>query len=1125
MKNSNTYKATIQRIINSSVLVFATLMVVLSSGYSGESELFAQPRQEEDFFYSDDKEVPVIVYLDSLGVLVKEGVSADQLTQIIAPLRLRIVRALTENIFILSVTDTLTRSDLVKLAREVKRRGAELIAQTGLIVRPITTEVPFVASDEFIAQFFPNVKREQIDKLNSENSVEIVMQNPFVPNQYLLRVTEASQLDALKMANRYHENELTEFAHPDFIRVVVRREFIPNDPLFPNQWHLHNTGQSGGTVDADIDAPLAWDITRGNANVVIAVIDNGFDMTHPDLTPNLWVNPGEIPGNGIDDDNFDGNPSTFIDDVNGWDFTGCTPCPPPPAIPPPGCGLVCGDNNPAPRPSTFDGNPNNDNDHGTAVAGVAVARGHNAIGVTGSAPNCRFMPIRQGSTFFADGLAFGYAQQMGPQIITNSWGYAIGTPITTNVSTAINNAATVGRGGLGCVIFFAMNNGNVNDCGATPDISSLPNVIAVSGSTNQDRKVVMSAFGNCMDIVSPTHRGYRVTDPYTGTLNITTTDRQGTAGYNNNNSICTVGLAETADNNYTNCFGGTSSATPLAAGIAGLILTANPGLTRVQVQRLLQDTADKIEDSAGRYADNTGFSSPATGQATHGWGRVNAFEAARIAAPVANGGKAGIDIFLRDNRLDWGNTEQPSNLTFESTRGFIAHWRSMDIKVDAPPYQPVPTAATFDAFTDETPSGIAGEVNKVYVRVRNRGPATASSVTVKLHWTQFGTALPALPSDFWSAFPANSTNTSQWHPLNCSGTTSSICTVTNLAYSGSSEAGCPGRAQPSCGWDLNGDGDTTDPGETPTDAAQIASFDFPAPPVDPTMPNHFCLLAMIDSPQDRVLPKSRPTVPSDFVVDQLTPTDNNVTHRNYFNLPTSRATRFDERFFVRNPIDERIQAVLRLVAPQDWKISLDRLGFDQPFILEPKQEILVTMNVNLPELNLNGDVTIMQEQTNPPKVMGGLTLQFRAPERAPTFPPAGGVLSPYLVGTFDLREGANTILHIVNPTAKTLRIIVAFFDDNEKPLACYRDRLTPNDLVEINVRQHVPENQFGVVKVVSFHQQEDLPEVGIVGYQKNLYPRRFLFFSKGPEITETVLHSIPNEILSDDLKYIRQICQ
>src|SRR5262249_10177589 len=198
---------------------------------------------------------------------------------------------------------------------------------------------------------------------------------------------------------------------------------------------------------------------------------------------------------------------------------------------------------------------------------------------------------------------------------------------------------------------------------------SLVNVFAVSSSSNQDRKVTGHAFGNCIDILSPTRWGALDPTP-TGTLAITTTDRTGTAGYNNTDPDCIGGLSEPANTNYTNCFSGTSSATPLAAGIAGLVLAANPSLSRLEVRRLLQDTADKIEDSVGAYADATGFSSPASGIATHSWGRINAFEAARVAAPVAQGGRGGVDIFLRDNRLDWGNSGRPSNVLLGPTRGF-----------------------------------------------------------------------------------------------------------------------------------------------------------------------------------------------------------------------------------------------------------------------------------------------------------------------------------------------------------------------------------------------------------------------------------------------------------------------
>ncbi|WP_460035073.1 S8 family serine peptidase, partial [Methylothermus subterraneus] len=191
--------------------------------------------------------------------------------------------------------------------------------------------------------------------------------------------------------------------------------------MFPFQWHLDNQA----SPQADVDAPQAWDIERGNANVVIAVIDDGVELNHPDLRDNIFRNLRESL-NGQDDD---GNGLT--DDLWGWDF-------------------LAGDNDPNPS-FLFD-------NHGTAVAGVAAARGNNSLGVSGVCPFCRILPVRIGfDLFFTDvkaANAIRYASSLA-DILNNSWG---GGAPSSVIHSAIQYAANFGRGGKGSVVVFAAGN-------------------------------------------------------------------------------------------------------------------------------------------------------------------------------------------------------------------------------------------------------------------------------------------------------------------------------------------------------------------------------------------------------------------------------------------------------------------------------------------------------------------------------------------------------------------------------------------------------------------------------------------------------------------------------------------
>ncbi|RPJ53945.1 MAG: hypothetical protein EHJ95_01235, partial [Methanobacteriota archaeon] len=140
----------------------------------------------------------------------------------------------------------------------------------------------------------------------------------------------------------YEQQPEVLYAEPDY---VVHAVSVPNDPQLGYLWGLHNTGQTGGTADADIDAPEAWEIATGSTSVVVAVVDTGIEASHPDLAGNLWTNSGEVAGNGIDDD---GN--GYIDDVHGWDF------------------------------HNDDRDPFDDNGHGSHTAGTIAATGNNGIG-------------------------------------------------------------------------------------------------------------------------------------------------------------------------------------------------------------------------------------------------------------------------------------------------------------------------------------------------------------------------------------------------------------------------------------------------------------------------------------------------------------------------------------------------------------------------------------------------------------------------------------------------------------------------------------------------------------------------------------------------------------------------
>ena len=194
---------------------------------------------------------------------------------------------------------------------------------------------------------------------NGPRSPRILAEVPAAPGRAARLATHwqlPAGADVLEMVRQLTNRPGIAYAEPNYLLSI---DATPNDPQLGELWGLHNTGQTGGTPGADIDAIQAWDIATGSSDIVVGVIDTGADYTHPDLAANIWVNPGEIAGNGIDDD---GN--GYIDDVYGWDFY----------------------NN--------DSDPFDDNGHGTHCSGTIGAVGDNAIGVVGVNWNVQIMGLK-----------------------------------------------------------------------------------------------------------------------------------------------------------------------------------------------------------------------------------------------------------------------------------------------------------------------------------------------------------------------------------------------------------------------------------------------------------------------------------------------------------------------------------------------------------------------------------------------------------------------------------------------------------------------------------------------------------------------------------------------------------
>jgi subtilisin family serine protease len=394
---------------------------------------------------------------------------------------------------------------------------------------------PKAVKGELIVGFAPGVSRaEQNDILKAAGATSKKRFGQI--DAVLAKVKEDEEAAVAKVLANEPRVEYAERNH------VVTVSATPDDPSFSQLWGLHNTGQTGGTPDVDVDAPEAWDVSTGSADVVVGVTDTGVDFSHPDLAQQQWVNAGENCGStdpnapcadrsdGVDDD---GN--SYVDDWRGWDF-------------------VSDDNDP------FD-----DHRHGTHVAGTIGAVGNNGVGVAGVNWNVKLMALKflnsAGSGTTADAVAATlYAADRGAHVSSNSWG---GGPFDQSLLDAIEYGA--GRGML--FVAAAGNDGRSNDATPTyPANYASDAIVSVAATDHSDALAFFSNYGaSSVDLAAPG-----------------------------------VNILSTTPGNTYQSLSGTSMATPHVAGVAALLKARYPGASVYGLKALLLRSVDPVAALAGR---------------------------------------------------------------------------------------------------------------------------------------------------------------------------------------------------------------------------------------------------------------------------------------------------------------------------------------------------------------------------------------------------------------------------------------------------------------------------------------------------------------------------------------------
>ncbi|WZO95757.1 S8 family serine peptidase [Isosphaeraceae bacterium EP7] len=464
------------------------------------------------------------------------------------------------------------------------REARAITAAPPAVFREASTKLLRIVYKEIVIRFKAGTPEKAREKILRQHGLAVRSRNPLIPDQFVVydRAGKRAGAGILDVANACREAEEVVFATPNFISEYTRTA----PTIIDAQWHLENRAKvPGQKKKEDVRAADAWAVTLGKAKVVVAVLDDGIDVDHPNLKANILKKP---------------DPSEPRDLLGRDFFIPVDPVDPASTNPE--------HFNPRPKLFQFPFNQMPGNDiHGTACAGVVAAVGR-AGGALGIAPKCRILAVKifHADNFAADAQvadAIRYAA-LHADVLSLSWSGAT----SPDIELAIQDAGVLGRNGLGSAVVCAAG----NDFGSPVGFpASHADAIAVGASTDQGKLASYSNIGPELWVVAPSSGGK---------AGIFTTDVSIAGRGFNTGSAAAGGI----DGLHTNSFGGTSSATPLVAGVVALMLSVKPSLTRQQVKDILARTADRIgtdHDAATGHSDRFGF------------GRVNASKA--VAAALA----------------------------------------------------------------------------------------------------------------------------------------------------------------------------------------------------------------------------------------------------------------------------------------------------------------------------------------------------------------------------------------------------------------------------------------------------------------------------------------------------------